>query len=223
MPFDDGGSDLGKKWLQSTWNEIALNRAREFSQAVGRPLPCHVVSVMGSIVEVSFAINAAPYTLPNALMPKAESQWIRFPIEVGEYGVAVPAGFSLDGIDGLGGGTADLSLPANLAALWFVPIGSKSFPSVDTTKAFVSGQTGVVLQDGGANCVFILTATGITITVGGKTWTWNASGLSIDGYVQATGEMTAGHGGSDSVGVQTHTHSGIQTGSSNTNSPNAGT
>lgn len=44
-----------------------------------------------------------------------------------------------------------------------------------------------------------------------------------DGTFTATGNITAGQGGADQVGVQTHLHSGVQSGGSQTQQPVAGT
>jgi hypothetical protein len=47
--------------------------------------------------------------------------------------------------------------------------------------------------------------------------------VTINGDLHATGAVIAGFGGGDQVGLQTHKHSGVQTGSGNTSSPTAGT
>ncbi len=47
--------------------------------------------------------------------------------------------------------------------------------------------------------------------------------VKINGELRATGAVTAGFGGGDQVGLQTHTHSGVQTGAGETAPPNAGT
>jgi len=60
-------------------------------------------------------------------------------------------------------------------------------------------------------------------TIGTTSGTWGNGDMTVTGTVQATQEITAGYGGSDQVDVQTHTHGGIQSGGSNTASPNAGT
>lgn len=60
-------------------------------------------------------------------------------------------------------------------------------------------------------------------TIGTTSGTWGNGDMTVTGTVQATQEITAGYGGGDSVGVQTHTHSGVQSGPSSTASPNAGT
>lgn len=45
----------------------------------------------------------------------------------------------------------------------------------------------------------------------------------VTGSIYATGEITRGYGGSDQVDLGQHTHGGVQTGSGNTDKPNAGT
>jgi phage baseplate assembly protein V len=65
----------------------------------------------------------------------------------------------------------------------------------------------------------LLVAGTISTTAG----TWGDGHGTITGSLSATGEVTAGSGGADQVGLQTHTHPGVQSGGSNTASPNAGT
>jgi hypothetical protein len=45
----------------------------------------------------------------------------------------------------------------------------------------------------------------------------------ITGNLQVSGSITAGHGGGDQVGLQTHVHAGVQGGPDSTESPTAGT
>lgn len=47
--------------------------------------------------------------------------------------------------------------------------------------------------------------------------------VEITGTLSATGSITAGQGTGDQVGLQTHVHSGVQSGASSTNAPTAGT
>lgn len=47
--------------------------------------------------------------------------------------------------------------------------------------------------------------------------------LAVTGTITATGNITAGQGGADQVGLQSHTHGGVETGSSQTLEPTAGT
>ena len=55
--------------------------------------------------------------------------------------------------------------------------------------------------------------------------TISASNMTLDasGNLAVTGHVTAGSGGGDQVGLQSHTHGGVQTGSGSTAAPTAGT
>src|ERR1700740_3746370 len=114
--------NYGKLWLQKTSNQLAITRAQQAIRRLGRALPCRVVAVSGSIVTVAFEVNAAPWTLPNITIPKAESNWVRMPTQVGDKGYTAPADAYLGGISGLGGGVATLTQPGNLTALVFTPV-----------------------------------------------------------------------------------------------------
>lgn len=65
----------------------------------------------------------------------------------------------------------------------------------------------------------LLVAGTISTTAG----TWGDGHGTITGSLSATEEITAGQGGADSVGLQTHSHGGVQSGGASTASPNAGT
>src|SRR6185437_12230915 len=81
-------------------------------------------------------------TLPNITIPKAESNWIRMPTQVGDKGWTVPADAYLGAISGLGGGTPTLSRPHNLAALVFVPVSNKNDPPITRTRRRLRARTG---------------------------------------------------------------------------------
>ena len=138
--------DYDKLWLAQSFNQTAIGRAAEAIQRTGRALPCRVTAISGSFVTVEFEVTTAPWVLPQITIPKAESQWIRMPTQVGDYGMTVPADAYLSGISGQGGGTPDLRQPGNLSALVWVPVAAKGFPSVNTNAAYVAGPQGVVLH-----------------------------------------------------------------------------
>lgn len=175
--------DYDKLWLAQSFNQTAIGRASEAIQRTGRALPCRVTAVSGSFVTVEFEVTTAPWVLPQITIPKAESQWIRMPTQVGDYGMTVPADAYLSGISGQGGGTPDLRQPGNLSALVWVPVAGKGFPSVNTNAAYVAGPQGVVLQTEDGSAVLTINASGITMTFGSKSVVLNASGLTIDGLL----------------------------------------
>lgn len=192
-----------KLWLQSSLNKMATRRASELIESTGRALPCHVVAVSGSIVTVAFDVISAGQTIPNVTLPKLESQWIRFPVQVGDKGMTVPADTYLGGVSGLGGGIANLSQRrGNLSTLIFVPVGATTFPAVNTNAAYIAGPAGAVIQTQDGSAVLTVSTSGITLAFGGKTVVLNASGFTIDGIL-----------------FDTHYHTGVTTGSGNTGGP----
>jgi hypothetical protein len=183
--------------LQQSLNELATNRALEAIQRTGRALPCKVTAVnpksLGySIVTVSFDVQGGPWTLPPLTLPKAESQWLRAPTQVGDFGITVPADTFLGGVSGLGNGVADITVDyGNLSTLVWVPIGSTSFGAApDPKKAWVNGPNGAVLSDQ-QNTVSVTcdnTAAQIIITAG-------SFSLIVD---KATGTVQIGGSGTTS-------------------------
>lgn len=209
-----------KVWQQQTSNQASINRARALIQGIGRALPCKVTAVNGSIVTVSFEVNADPLTLPPITIPKAESNWIRMPTQVGDYGVTIPADAYLEEIAGMGGGTPDLTQPANLAGLLFVPVSNQQAPPIDQNAAQVQGPNGAIIQTTeGDNTSSIVTDqngttitygsntismddSSITLTAGGITFKIDSSGITLDGKLW-----------------ETHTHGGVESGSANSGPP----
>lgn len=229
--------NFDKLWLQKTTNQVGISRAKQVIEQTGKALPCRVVSVSGSIVTVAFEVNASPLTLPNITIPKAESPWIRMPTQVGDKGMTIPSDVYLGGVSGLGSGTASLAPVGNLSALVFVPVSNKASPPVDQNAAQVQGPNGAIIQTTtgttskivtdqngttvtyGSNTITI-NSSEIVLTAGGSSITINSSGIAFHGAV--TGDSTAtftddvkGAG----ISLQTHVHSGVTSGGSNSGPP----
>ena len=180
--------DYDKIWLQNTLNAVGIARAAEAIQQTGAALPCRVVSVSGSLVTVVFEITTAPWILPQITIPKLESQWIRTPTQVGDFGLTIPADVYISAISGQGGNTPDMTRPGNLAALGWLPVGSTAFPAVNINAAYVSGPEGAVIQTEDGSTVITANANGVTIVACGKTWTFNESGFTM-----STGKVAETH------------------------------
>jgi len=167
-------------------------------QLTGKSLPCHVVSVSGAIVTVAFDI-ASDFTLPNVKIPLFGPEYVRYPIQDGDKGAVIAFDARLGGNSGLGSGVADLSQPANLTALVFLPFGNTEWEDVDPDAVTVYGPNGVVLRDSESNCTFVLTPTTITIvapdsykvTSGGTVFELTPSGWSLNGTTGNLQDVTA--------------------------------
>jgi hypothetical protein len=219
--------NYAKLWVQKSANQLAINRAQQAILNLGRALPCRVVKVSGAIVTVAFEVNAAPFTLPNITIPKAESNWIRMPTQVGDFGMTMPADAYLGGVSGLGGGVATLTRPGNLSALQFVPVSNSESPPIDQNAAQVQGPNGAIIQTttGTASSVvtnqegttitfgavsLVVNASGVTVTVGGETFTLGSTGVNST-LPLVVPDVVVPNGS-----VNTHFHGGVQTGLGNT-------
>lgn len=168
-----------KLWLQPNQNALAINRARQAIKSLGRALPCRVTDVVGKLVVIQFEMNTAPWTLPPITIPKAESAWLTEPTQIGDTGLTVPADVYLGGISGLGGGIADFRQRGNLAALVFLPVGTKSFSPIDPNAAQLQGPNGTILRTTtGTTSSIVTNSNGTTITFGTVSLTVNASGVT---------------------------------------------
>jgi hypothetical protein len=193
-----------KLWIQENLSALAHSRAVAAIQSTGRALPCQVTAVDGSIVTVTFEV-VGPWTLPDLTLPKAESQWLRTPTQVGDFGMTMPADTFLGGISGLGTGVADLGVEyGNLSTLVFMPVAATSFrPAPDPDQAWVNGPAGAVLSDTAQTASVTVSDSLVTIVAGGQTWTFSAAGLTM----------------STGVVAETHLHGGVTTGGAETLEP----
>jgi hypothetical protein len=76
-----------------------------------------------------------------------------------------------------------------------------------------------VTSDGAGNVT--LTATSLTLNIGGKTFVFDSAGLHGNADIKTSGSVVAGNGGGDQVTLQTHKHPTAATGAPS--SPTAGT
>jgi hypothetical protein len=156
-------SNAQKTPLARSLNDFAAGRAQNAIQRLGKVLPCSVVKVAGAIVTVKFEVREAPFTLPHATMPVFGPEYIRYPIQVGDKGMAVAADAYLGEMSGLGVGSADLSQRANLSQLVFLPHGHAKWFPVDGNAVVLYGPNGVVLRDQFGSCTLTLTPHSIDV------------------------------------------------------------
>ncbi|HEY0181265.1 MAG TPA: hypothetical protein VGC09_00520 [Rhodopila sp.] len=197
--------------LGRSLDQFAHRKVLHGIRSLGQALPCEIVTVNGALVEVKFEVQSG-FTLPNIVVPTSNSRYIRQPFQPGDQGVVFPADARVSGITGQGGGTADLSQPGNLTALTFFPISNTANPPPDPNALFLAGPGGVTAQDLGGACVWKLTSSGITATIGGVTVTIDSNGLSVTG-----GDVKA-----DTISLKTHLTSAVQSGGGTSGPPVAG-
>jgi hypothetical protein len=208
MPNDE------KLWTQRDIQTLAKDAALEAIERLGRALPCQVIAVEGSIVTVQFEVlvpyttptgTTEYYTLPPLTLPKAESQWLRAPTQVGDFGMTVAAHTFLGGISGLASGVANLGTDyGNLATLVFVPVASTLFPVwANPLQAWVNGPAGAVLSDTLQTASVTVSADLVTIRAGSNVWTFSSAGFTM----------------STGVVAETHLHSGVTTGGGDSGPP----
>lgn len=173
--------------LAQSLNRFAEKKWNDAFQLTGKALPCSVVSVSGAIMTVKFEVNTT-FTLPNVTIPLIGPEYIRYPIQKGDMGVVFPADARLSGVSGIGGGVADLSMPANLTALVFLPCSNMNWTTVDPQAVTIYGPNGVALRDTGSESKVVITPSGIAMTTSGSitatatgSATINASGIGLKG------------------------------------------
>ncbi|HED1419968.1 TPA: hypothetical protein R4S64_001950 [Kluyvera georgiana] len=204
-------------------NSFTENKIASASQMAGKILPGSVVSRSGNMITVQVLLRDTPYVIPHLTVPLFGPEYIRYPMQPGDKGILIPADTYLGGISGLGGGTANLTTPANLSALTFLPISNTEWESADPNVLTMYGPEGVTIRDKKSNSTFLLTPESITIatpssfkvTVGGTVLTltqgmWSLVGSSgkIQDSTASTSPEIMQRGWSSLVNwVNGHTHS----------------
>lgn len=146
-------------------NIFAEKKANDAIQLLGKALPASVVSAQGSIVTVKFEIKTN-FTIPNVTCPVASSRYEFLPLQQGDPGIVVPSDARISAIAGLGGTIADLSLPANLSSLVFMPIANASWPApTDPNKYEIWGPDGTIIRNGDKSSSITVDDTGAAIKV----------------------------------------------------------
>lgn len=151
----------------------AQQKVQDAVALLGKALPAKVISVdgTGTIVTVNFLLQTTLFTLPNIQCPVATSQFARAPISAGVLGVVWSMDTYIGGVSGLGGGNADLSLPGNLSALVFIPVGNTGFSPTDDPNAYVLyGPNGAIIRTSDKSSVVTISPTGtaVKLPVGGN-------------------------------------------------------
>jgi hypothetical protein len=186
--MDYDSSNARKYPFGLSLNQFASARIANVVANFGGRLPCQVVAVAGQIVTVSFAVNAAPFTLPQVSMPIATSEYDWLPIQIGDQGFTTTADVYMGGVSGLGGGAAGLARPGNLAALIFLPVANAAWlpPGGDPNMRVVQGPDGVLIQDLAGTCtVTVSKSAGVSVVTKNKPVQVNDGGggtAKFDGF-----------------------------------------
>lgn len=173
----------------SSMNRFTERKIENALQKSGKVLPASVVKQTGNMITVSFELRDIPYVLPQVTIPLFGPQYIRYPMQPGDKGIVIPADTYIGGVSGQGGGIADMTPPANLSALVFLPISNTEWQGVDGQVVTVYGPEGVTLRDSGSNTTFLLkpdsiaisTPDSFTVTVGGTVFSLTGNKWSLSG------------------------------------------
>lgn len=166
----------------SSMNRFTERKIENALQKSGKVLPASVVKQTGNMITVSFELRDIPYVLPQVTIPLFGPQYIRYPMQPGDKGIVIPADTYIGGVSGQGGGIADMTPPANLSALVFLPISNTEWQGVDGKVVTVYGPEGVTLRDSESNTTFLLKPDSIAIsTPDSFTVTVDSTVLSLTG------------------------------------------
>jgi hypothetical protein len=175
-------ADEFKQPYVNTFAAAARARIGDAFHLFGKFLPATVVSAVGgNFYKIAFAIRDPVFQLPQLTLPLEGAEFIRYPLQAGAPGVVVALDTTISQITGVSPGTADLSRPANLESLVFLPIANKGFASItgdDGNTTILYGPTGTLILDSkAAKTSMHLTSSGVAVTMqGGATMTVTAGG-----------------------------------------------
>lgn len=196
-----------KTYLAGSLQRFAERKIADAVQVLGKALPCTVAALVGNtgaIVTINFDLTTTPFTLPQVTVPVLGFEYIRYPIQVGCKGVALPCDVIIGNVSGLGASRTNLRSPANLSSLVFVPVGNSAWSATDDANSLVLyGPHGVIIRDANNTASVKVSANQVQMKVGGNTVTVSSSGIDIEGTLTINGKLYANH-----------EHSGVQTGSS---------
>ena len=236
--------DFLKNPQYTTIPSAIQKRVVDAIQLEGKSLSCHVTAINGALITVQFDLNDI-YTLPQITVPLFGPEYIRYPIKVGDLGFCQAVDVSVSYTSGQGGGPPNLSDPASLEALYFMPMGNENWVAVDPRQVTVYAPNGVLIRDTTSAAQINLHPGDIKITLGDSTWEMTASGVTVttDTYtvnapmIILNGNLTQGteSGGYPATlqgpitvihdvvaggkSLITHIHGGVQTGSGDTGEP----
>jgi len=227
-------------------NNFVEQKTLAYQQLLGQSYPARVLSVdpINSIVTINFEVDTgSTITLPPITCPIIGSQYIRIPIQVGDFGICISASVDIGGITGLGTGTPFLSPASNLGSLVFVPIGNAFWDVKDLDSVVINSPNGIAIAKIGDTQIKLsfgtnaITINSVGITIDGNvvmndnllvlgsitgqdgfniTGTGGTAGtMNVNGDIITTGTITNNGVAVDS----THVHSGVDTGPSNTGTP----
>lgn len=215
-------------------NQFSDDKIQQAMELAGKILPATIVSRSGKMVTVSFSLTNIAFTLPQVTIPLFGPEYIRYPMQPGDKGIAIPADAYIGGMSGQGGGTADLTQPFNLSALTYLPISNTEWEDVDGEVLTMYGPEGVTIRDKASNSTFLLTPQSIsiatpgsfTVTVGGTVLSltqgmWSLTGTTgkIEDAMASTSPAIMQQGWSSLVmWLNSHQHSNGN-GGSNTGGP----
>lgn len=192
-----------KKQMSLTLPRALRGSVADGRQIEGQAWPCHVIAVEGAIVTIAFDVGG-DFTLPQVTCPIAESRYVRLPIQVGDTGFVTAASARLGGVTDLGNGVAPPVLPSNLGGLVFVPLGRKSWSTIDANAVVIQAPNGSkILTDDGVSEIIVdtnqvkITQGDVTVTITGGVVTLtadhvvvNASDSTFNGDVIINGDLT---------------------------------
>lgn len=132
--------------FQQSLARLAQSRAKEAIGLLAMSLPASIIEVNGAVAKVKFEV-LDEYNLPEIEVPISGSEYVRIPLQPGDKGILVPCEASIFGVSGMSTNVADLTTPANLSSLMFVPIGNKKWKSVDGKMLVLTGMSDVIIRD----------------------------------------------------------------------------
>lgn len=165
---------------------LAAAQAQHAIDQLGKRWPCTVSKVISSgIVEVNFEVAGAPFVPSRQLMPIAYSEYVRYPIQVGDKGYCGAADLRLGQMSGLGGGVPQVGdRPGNLTPLMFYWLGSTEWAATNIDPDALCMYAS---QDG---CVTQVAASGLSV-VGSNANAWVNDNLGV-GNAASTSFTTPG-------------------------------
>lgn len=198
-----------KKPFSVGLNAFVQQKNQDAVKISRQALPATVVSVNLPFVTVAIQLRTN-FTIPQVTCAVVESKYVRVPIQVGDSGLILSADSILTGVTGQSN-SVSMQFPSNLESMIFLPLGSKSWNSVDANAVYIQDSSGASVIQVKNDKVLLTSQAFDVITLEEVSVSAGASiSLTAVGSLDLSGEASASLSslGSTSVSGSTTTVSG---------------
>ena len=123
--------DTQKQRFNVGLDKAGAEYAARSRAADSQSLPCTITALNDTATMVTVKIDLSDAEYPEIEIPVSMCELVRYPLKVGDKGIARNGDIYIGGVSGNGGGVANSAMVGNLAGLVFEPCTSTEWVSVN--------------------------------------------------------------------------------------------